>query len=101
MDDRSDDALETRVVRVRGLVQGVGYRHACLEQAQKLNITGWVRNRVDGSVEAMLQGTPPQLTRMCHWMRHEVPTAVVTDIEITEAPTPLPGFPRFEQWPTL
>jgi acylphosphatase len=62
--DRNDGILETRLVRVRGLVQGVGYREACVRHSHALGVTGWVRNRIDGSVEAMVQGTPKQL-RIC------------------------------------
>ena len=45
-----------RNLRVRGLVQGVGFRHALCREARRLGLAGWVRNRHDGSVEAFLQG---------------------------------------------
>jgi acylphosphatase len=96
----NDAPIETRLVRVRGRVQGVGYRYACVQQASSLGITGWVRNRMDDSVEAMLQGTPAQLDRMCQWMRDDVPTAIVEDIEIAQIPPPFTRFDRFEQRPT-
>lgn len=92
--------LATRLVRVCGRVQGVGYRHACVQQARALGITGWVRNRMDDSVEAMLQGTPEQLERMCDWMNNDMPAALVDSIEITDLPPPYPKFDRFEQRPT-
>ena len=57
-------ALECWLVRVRGRVQGIGYREACVHQARALGITGWVRNRMDESVEAMLQGRREQLVQM-------------------------------------
>jgi acylphosphatase len=91
---------ETRLVRVRGLVQGVGYRYACLQHAHALGVTGWVRNRTDGSVEAMLQGAPQQLDQMCDRMVHQVPTARVEAVEITQVTTPAPVFESFEQRPT-
>ena len=56
-----DGTIQNRLVRVYGRVQGVGFREACVRRAQALGITGWVRNRVDGSVEVMLQGSPEQL----------------------------------------
>lgn len=56
-------ALVTRLVRVRGRVQGIGYREACVRRARALGVTGWVRNRMDASVEAMLQGSPLQPRR--------------------------------------
>jgi acylphosphatase len=47
----------TRHLTVRGSVQGVGFRRYMVFKAQQLGIGGWVRNRNDGSVEAMVQGT--------------------------------------------
>lgn len=93
-------AIATRLVRVRGRVQGVGYRYACVQQARALGITGWVRNRMDDSVEAMLQGTPEQLERMCDWMNNDMPAALVEAMEVTDMPPPYPKFDRFEQRPT-
>jgi acylphosphatase len=101
MSSDRDAPLETRLVRVRGRVQGVGYRHACVQQARALGVTGWVRNRMDDSVEAMLQGTPRQLTRMCDWMRDDMPAALVDDMDVTEVAPPFPRFDRFEQRPTV
>jgi acylphosphatase len=96
-----DHILETRLVRVRGRVQGVGYRHACVQQARVLGVTGWVRNRMDDSVEALLQGTPQQLAQMCEWMRNDMPAALVEDMSVTDVPAPFPRFDRFEQQPTV
>ena len=92
--------LFTRLVRVRGRVQGVGYRYACVQQARTLGVAGWVRNRMDDSVEAMLQGTPQQLERMCAWMRDEMPAALVEAMDVTEVSPPFPRFDAFEQRPT-
>ena len=101
MDSDRDAFLETRLVRVRGRVQGVGYRDACVQRARALGVTGWVRNRMDDSVEAMLQGTPRQLTQMCDWMRDDMPAALVDHMDITDVPPPFPRFDRFEQRPTV
>ena len=81
-------AIETRLVRVRGRVQGVGYRYACVRQARELGLTGWVRNRMDDSVEALLQGTSRQLDRMCDWMRDDMPAALVESLAVAEVPPP-------------
>ncbi len=96
----SDAPLETRLVRVRGRVQGVGFRYACVQHARALGVTGWVRNRMDDSVEAMLQGTPQQLDRMCQCMQDDIPSALVEDMQSTEVPPPFPRFEQFEQRPT-
>ncbi|CAB3805400.1 acylphosphatase [Pararobbsia alpina] len=59
-----DEPLETRLVHVRGRVQGIGYREARARRSTALGVTGWVRNRMDGSVEAVLQGSPEQVTEV-------------------------------------
>jgi len=96
-----DAPLETRLVRVFGRVQGVGYRHACVQQARALGITGWVRNRMDDSVEAMLQGSPRLLAEMCEWMRNDMPAALVERMNVSAVPPPFARFNTFEQRPTL
>ena len=101
MEHGASALVETRLVRVRGRVQGVGYRHACVQQARALGVTGWVRNRTDDSVEALLQGTPAQLQRLCDWMRDEVPTARVDRMDVTPVAPPVTRFSSFEQRPTL
>jgi acylphosphatase len=93
-------ALECWLVRVRGRVQGVGYRYTCADRAQALGITGWVRNRRDGSVEAMLQGRPEALGRMRSWLRNGVPGARVDELEVTQLPPPFPRCDQFERRPT-
>ena len=97
----SGASLETRLVRVWGRVQGVGYRYACVQQARTLGVAGWVRNRSDDSVEAMLQGTPQQLDEMCLWMRDDMPAALVERIEATEVPPPFHRYDSFEQMPSV
>lgn len=76
-----DNPLETLLVTVRGKVQGVGYRHATVRHAHMLGVTGWVQNLPDGTVEALVQGTPDQVDRMLEWMRRGPPAAVVQDLE--------------------
>jgi acylphosphatase len=88
---------DTRRVRVHGLVQGVGYRYSCVRQAQALGLAGWVRNRADGTVEAMLQGPAAQVARMCEWMRDGVRGARVDRVDVEPVEVPGPGFTGFEQ----
>ncbi|WP_332776202.1 acylphosphatase [Polaromonas sp.] len=89
------------MVRVRGRVQGIGYREACVHRAQALGITGWVRNRMDESVEAMLQGSPEQLADMCDWLRDGMPAALVDELDVTQVQPPFPRFDHFDRLPTL
>ncbi|RKP48357.1 acylphosphatase [Trinickia fusca] len=88
--------METYYVRVRGVVQGVGFRHATVRQAHSLGITGWVANLSDGSVEAMLQGPANQIDRMLEWMRRGPPSARVIDF-FSEERAVDKRFARFEQ----
>jgi len=95
-----DTAIETRIVRVWGRVQGIGYRWACRVQARALGLDGWVRNRMDDSVEALLQGPPEALDRMAAWMRDEMPAALVERMEVQALPPPFARLSGFEQRPT-
>lgn len=97
----NDGLLETRLVRVRGDVQGIGYREACVRRAHALAVTGWVRNRMDGSVEVMLQGSPEQLAAMCAWLSEGMSAALVDELQVTEVEPPFPRFDIFERLPTL
>ena len=99
-DDPTPGAIECRLARVRGRVQGVGFRETCVQRACSLGVTGWVRNRLDGSVEALLQGTPAQLDEMCEWLRDGNPVALVDELELSVLSPPFARFDRFERLPT-
>jgi acylphosphatase len=92
--------IECWSVRIRGKVQGVGYRDTCAHQAKRLGVTGWVRNRLDGSVEAVLLGPRDQLHRMKAWLRRGPPTARVEEVLVQKLEPPFPEFERFERRPT-
>lgn len=91
-----DTALETLLVSIRGKVHGVGYRHSTVRRAHMLGVTGWVQNLPDGTVEALIQGTPDQIDRMLEWMRRGPPAAVVTDLDAQRQFTDK-RYGRFEQ----
>ena len=63
---------------IRGRVQGVGYRYAMTEVAETLGVTGWVRNRRDGTVEAVVQGKGEVVERLVAWCRRGPVGADVT-----------------------
>jgi acylphosphatase len=71
-----------RRLRLTGRVQGVGFRYAMQREAQRLGIAGWVRNRRDGSVEALAQGTPESVDALVAWARRGPPGARVADLQV-------------------
>ncbi len=80
-------------VLISGKVQGVGYRYATVQEAQKLGIRGWVRNRLDGRVEAIFEGTEPIIEQMLQWCHQGPTTAKVTDVTVeTVKPRFYQGF---------
>jgi acylphosphatase len=73
-----------RHLRIVGLVQGVGYRASFEARARALLLCGWVRNRLDGSVEAVVHGDPEAVERIIEWSRRGPPAAQVRDVVVTE-----------------
>jgi len=73
--------MVTRQIRVRGRVQGVGFRYALRREAARAGVRGWVRNRRDGSVEALLQGEALAVERVVQWARQGPPPARVDDLQ--------------------
>jgi acylphosphatase len=82
---------------ITGRVQGVGFRFYTQRKARELGITGWVRNRRDGAVEAMVQGSSGAVEAMIAWARRGPPSAVVAEVRVTEASG---DFVTFEARPT-
>ena len=91
----------TRCVRfvVSGIVQGVGYRYATVQAARESGLAGWVRNRQDGTVEALFAGPEPDVRDMLAVCHKGPPAARVTSV--TESPAPHPDAPGFVQLPTV
>jgi acylphosphatase len=73
----------TRRLQITGRVQGVGFRYAMQDQAARLGVNGWVRNRSDGSVEALLQGEAGAVEALTAWARRGPPGARVGAVQIT------------------
>jgi acylphosphatase len=74
----------TKHLVIHGRVQGVAFRDAMRIRAGQLQVTGWVRNRQDGSVEAMVQGSPQAVEAMIEWAHRGPPAARVTKVEVEE-----------------
>lgn len=72
-------------LRIAGRVQGVGYRYALRAEAQANGIKGWVRNRRDGTVEAVVQGSPEAIERILAWAKRGPPAARVTEVNAQPA----------------
>jgi acylphosphatase len=88
-----------RRIVVRGRVQGVGFRYAMVDAALAACVAGWVRNRRDGSVEALVQGDVAAVDRLLVWCRRGPPAARVESASVEDAP-PVTGLATFEQRPT-
>jgi acylphosphatase len=67
-------------LEIFGRVQGVWFREAMRQEAERLGVTGWVRNRGDGSVEAVLEGSSAAVRELEQWCHHGPPAAHVTKV---------------------
>jgi acylphosphatase len=84
--------IRVRVV-VHGLVQGVWFRESCRRVADEQGVAGWVRNRTDGTVEAVFEGDAQPVSVVVSWCRIGPPRAEVTSLDVTEeTPEGLVGF---------
>ena len=72
-------------LRVAGRVQGVGYRGWAIETAARIGLRGWVRNRADGSVEALVIGAEDEVAAMIEACREGPFAARVTELAVSEA----------------
>lgn len=87
--------MNTKRIVLRGRVQGVGFRDWMVREAARLAVSGWVRNRADGTLEALLAGPPAaveELARLCR--RGPVLAEVQSLTEDLAEPPAEPGFHR-------
>jgi acylphosphatase len=81
-------------LHIYGHVQGVWFRESLRRQALKLGISGWVRNRRDGSVEAVVQGSPDALEKIMIWCRRGPDQARVDRVAVSDTTGDFVGFER-------
>lgn len=84
--------MEVRRLVITGRVQGVWFRGSMAQEAQRLGVTGWVRNRADGSVEAMVAGTDEQVAAIMNWARRGPPNASVEQVAVELGTGTFSGF---------
>ena len=92
------ETVVTKRLVIYGRVQGVYYRHSMRQRAQQLQINGWVCNRSDGTVEAMVQGAQTAVEAIIEWAWQGPEMAKVTDVQIEEAVSG--QFDRFDTLPS-
>ena len=84
--------MERRRLVVHGRVQGVGFRASLAWEADKQGISGWVRNRRDGTVEALFCGSDEAVAAMIAWARRGPPGACVDRVEVELGDRDFTGF---------
>jgi acylphosphatase len=78
------EGIVRRRIVVRGMVQGVGFRYGLARRAESGGVTGWVRNRSDGAVEAVLEGPPEAVEGVIEWCRHGPRGARVDEVAVVD-----------------
>ena len=97
----STTTVIARHLRITGRVQGVGYRWSMAQQAQALGLTGWVRNRRDGSVEALVCGAADAVQALIEWAHRGPAMARVEAVEVRAALGAAEVLSGFEQRETV
>jgi acylphosphatase len=86
-------------VRLKGRVQGVGFRYATADEARRHRLQGWVRNLDSGEVEAVFEGPRSEVVDMVRWCEDGPPGAYVRDLKVSWD-EPLEQLQQFEIRPT-
>jgi acylphosphatase len=84
--------VKTQRLLIHGRVQGVWFRESMRLEAERLNVAGWVRNTLDGSVEAVVQGPAEAVDALVAWAHRGPPQARVDRVEIGDADGEYIGF---------
>jgi len=91
---KREESVEARRFVVKGRVQGVGFRWFVEREAHLLGVSGWVRNKSDGSVEVMAQGSAEQLAGLHGRLREGPRAARVEEVDVSAAEVE-PGLNSF------
>jgi len=91
--------ITTLRLRIEGFVQAVGFRYFVMEEARKLGIDGWIRNRSDGSVEALASGSTKSVEAFVAVCMRGPPGARVKNVDLH--PADLPAEPGFRRRPSV
>ena len=84
-DSDGDGRVRKRVI-VHGRVQDVWFRASTLKEARRAGVEGWVRNQLDGTVEAVFEGNPQAVARMIEFVRSGPDLAHVERVDVREEP---------------
>jgi len=77
--------MQTLHLQIFGRVQGVGFRESMRQEAERLGVTGWVCNRADGSVEAVIQGSTEAVNALLDWVKIGPSMARVERVIVSES----------------
>jgi acylphosphatase len=95
----ADQEITSLKLRIEGFVQGVGYRAFAAGEARRLELDGWVRNRSDGTVEALVSGDTTKVEEFVAACMHGPAGARVQNVDLHNAEPPAER--GFRQRPTL
>lgn len=79
----TEEAQEQLHAIVFGRVQGVNFRYFTIQEAARIGVVGWVRNRADDTVEVLAEGTRAQLEQLIHFLHRGSPSAYVEQVDVT------------------
>ncbi len=96
--DRRRPASIAKHLLIHGSVQGVGFRESLRYEAEMRGLTGWVRNRREGTVEAVVAGDPSEVAEIVAWARRGPSSSHVTRVDVKDVEW---HFTAFERWPTV
>jgi acylphosphatase len=94
---RLENQRMAKHLRISGRVQGVGFRYSMAREAERLGVTGWVRNRRDGTVEAMVDGADAAIQAILDWAHQGPRAAEVAEVRVDEVAG---SFEDFQTRPT-